>query len=148
MSRRTMAKRIAEWGWTRDPAIDDPAGREIEPDDTPVSDEVGPDPALPGSDDLASRLRRLLAHRVALLERELVAAEGVDSEKNARALALNVRTLAVLDGLLARPDGDATTDDDEGPPRSLAELRDELRRHLERIADERDGELRGEPDEG
>ena len=145
MSRRTMGKRVAEWGWTHGPDGDGEPGPEPEHDDP---GEPAGGTARPGSDDLAARLRRLLAHRVAMLERELVAAEGVDAEKNARALALNVRTLAVLDGLLARPDGDATTDDDEGPPRSLAELRDELRRHLERIASERDRELRGEPDEG
>jgi hypothetical protein len=89
----------------------------------------------PGRETLKARLRRLVAHRIAVLEHETMSGAAVDPEANARAIELNARTLATIEKL----DGEAELCPrcyDEPPERSLSELRDELRRRLERMADE------------
>ena len=96
---------------------------------------------------LKARLRRLVAHRIAILEHETMSGVAVDPEANARAIELNARTLATIEKL----NGEAELCpqcSDEPPARSLAELRDELRRHLERIADEEHAALGRPPFRG
>lgn len=89
----------------------------------------------PGSrDSLKARLKRLVEHRIGLLEQEAMAGIAVDPDANARAIELNARTLVTIERLgEAEP---CPTCSAGGPSRSLAELRDELRGHLMRIWDE------------
>jgi hypothetical protein len=98
------------------------------------------------SDPLAS-IARLTPQHVAAVDRALASGNAADLERHARALATHVRTLASMQKMqAARPE--EPEPDDEPPPRSLAELRDELRRHLERVQAEEwsDRELCGDPD--
>jgi hypothetical protein len=93
-----------------------------------------------GPADLAghlARLERLTSQSIAALEVALGEGRAADPERGARALATHVRTLASLAKLQAGLEGEPTRDD-EPPARSLSELRDDLRRHLERIQDEED----------
>lgn len=97
-----------------------------------------------GEGQLERRLARLLAERIAELEDRAAPGRSPDPDATARALALNVRTLATLRRTTAAPldagareagqEHHAATD--EPPPRSLAALRDELYGHLHRIRDE------------
>jgi hypothetical protein len=89
-----------------------------------------------GRETLKARLRRLVAHRIAMLEHESMSGAAIDPEANARAIELNARTLATIEKL----NGEAELCPkcrDEPPPRSLNELRDELRRHLTRVMEQR-----------
>jgi hypothetical protein len=80
-------------------------------------------------------LERVASRSIFALERELASGEAVDPERAARALATQVRTLGSLQKLHDEHVEEPQSDD-EPPPRTLAELRDELRRHLERISEE------------
>jgi hypothetical protein len=86
-------------------------------------------------ESLKARLRRLVEHRIAVLEHETMSGLAVDPEANARAIELNARTLATIEKLNGEAEP-CPVCRDQPPGRSLNELRDELRRHLERIADE------------
>ena len=84
---------------------------------------------------LKARLQRLVEHRVGILEHEAMAGIAVDAATVAVAIERNARTLAALEKL----DGEAALCPQcagEPPARSLSELRDELRRHLERVHEE------------
>ena len=84
--------------------------------------------------DHIARLERLAAGHMAALERG--AGRVGDPEAAARAAAIYARTLETLQKLKARL-AEEPKPDDQGPPaRSLAELRDELRRHLVRVCGE------------
>jgi hypothetical protein len=103
----------------------------------------GPGQVLAGQ---VATLERVASRSIFALERTLASGEVADPERAARALATHVRTLGTLrklrDEHLEEPPSD-----DEPPPRTLAELRDELRSHLGRIRSERGTrELSGEAD--
>ncbi|WP_375460771.1 hypothetical protein [uncultured Enterovirga sp.] len=84
---------------------------------------------------LKQRLRRLVEHRIALLEHEAMAGVAVDIDANARAIDLNARTLVTIEQLGGEPE--PCPHCSGGPPtRSLSELRDELYGHLARIQGE------------
>jgi hypothetical protein len=80
-------------------------------------------------------LERATSRSVLALDRALAAGKAADPERAARALASHVRTLGSIQKLQAAC-AEEPERDDETPPRTLAELRDELRRHLERISEE------------
>jgi hypothetical protein len=83
-------------------------------------------------ESLKVRLRRLVEHRIAVLEHETMSGLAVDPEANARAIELNARTLATIEKLSGEAEP-CPVCRDQPPARSLNELRDELRRHLERV---------------
>ena len=97
------------------------------------------------SDPLSS-IARLTPQHVAAVDRALASGNAANLERHARALATHVRTLASMQKLQAGR-AEEPEPDDEPPPRSLNELRDELRRHLERIrVEQRERRLCGDPD--
>ncbi len=122
---RALAKR---YGWVRRRNFGDAAGGV---------------PALPGPGQVLAAqfatLERVASRSIFALESALASGEAADPERAARALATHVRTLGGLQKLQATGVEEPQTDD-EPPPRSLGELRDELRRHLERISLEDEGE--------
>lgn len=98
---------------------------------------------------LAARMARLVAHNMTALEGRLAAGRAGDPETAARALAVHARMLAGLDKLQSGKGEDVAVADSAPPSRSLAELRDELGRHLERIRlEERDRQLPGDAEPG
>jgi hypothetical protein len=142
---RTIASVLAEFGVSRSTFY-----RRLPRTDGPV--RARPDPALlagrgsapveeseAGPVDLAAlaaRMARLIARTMGALERKVGAGQAGDPEKAARALALHARMLSELRKLESGKEEGPGGDDDEPPPRSLGELRDELRGHLERIREE------------
>jgi hypothetical protein len=99
-----------------------------------------------GTSGQLAQLRRISARTVAELEAELSTREAADPERTARALATHVRLIGHLQKLQAEK-AEEPEPHDEPRPRTLAELRDELRRHLERIrVEQRARGLRGEPE--
>ncbi|NNM72274.1 hypothetical protein [Enterovirga aerilata] len=153
VGRATLYRWFHAWGWPlRKPMRSRAAGQNGAPVFRPAGQEAGAGPiaAAPGEPpagagwqpatgrvSLKVRLRRLVEHRIAVLEHETMSGAAIDPEANARAIELNARTLATIEKL----DGEADLCPncrDEPPARSLNELRDELRRHLERIAGEED----------
>ena len=78
-------------------------------------------------------MERFIAGRIAAYE----ASSGEDSEpeRTARTVSHYARALGLVRGYLRELEEERRRDD-EPPARSLSELRDELRRHLERIWDE------------
>jgi hypothetical protein len=149
VGKATLYRWFHEWGWplrkpmrSRDKAAKGApvlriAGERAGPPFLPAGDAAAAAEwrPPPGRETLKARLRRLVAHRIAILEHETMSGAAVDPEANARAIELNARTLATIEKL----DGEAELCPhcrDEPPARSLSELRDELRRRLERMADE------------
>ena len=104
-------------------------------------DFVLPDPAGIASAGVAgqlARLERLASQSIAALEGAAASGQATDPERVARALATHVRTQAQLNKLQSERH-EEPADADEPPPRTLAELRDELREHFARIQDEEEG---------
>ena len=129
---RALAKR---YGWVRRRNFGVAAGG--------VSAPPGPGQILATQ---VATLERVASRTIFALERAMASGEAADPERAARALATHVGTLGRLQKLQAAS-AEEHQSDDEPPPRSLGELRDELRRHLERVwVEERDRELRDEPD--
>ncbi len=97
---------------------------------------------------LASDMERFVADRIAALKQDAATGRDRDGERTAREIAHYTRSLTTLRGYRGTlPRDDARGAPDGAPPRDLGELRDELRRHLERIwAEERTARLRGAPD--
>ncbi len=97
---------------------------------------------------LASDMERFVADRIAALKQAAASGRDQDGERTAREIAHYTRSLTTLRGYRGTlPGDDAAGAPDGAPPRDLGELRDELRRHLERIwSEERTSRLRGEPD--
>ncbi len=104
--------------------------------------EAGPYGWRPAArEPLKLRLQRLVEHRIALLEHEAMAGVAVDPDANARAIEVNARTLVTIERLGGEAEP-CPRCSGEGPTRSLPQLRDELRGHLQRIRAEgraRDG---------
>jgi hypothetical protein len=167
VGKATLYRWFHEWGWplrkpmrSRDKAAKGAPVLRIAGEGAGLPAPAGGETAAPaewrppaGRETLKARLRRLVAHRIAILEHETMSGAAIDPEANARAIELNARTLATIEKL----DGEAELCPrchDEPPARSLSELRDELRRHLYRIADEEGDEAEqmplpadGEPDQ-
>lgn len=97
---------------------------------------------------LASDMERVVADRIAALKRDAASGRRRDGERTAREIAHYTRSLTTLRGYRGTlPRDDAAGAPGGDPPRDLGELRDELRRHLERIwEEERASRLRGRPD--
>ncbi|WP_133772276.1 hypothetical protein [Enterovirga rhinocerotis] len=80
-------------------------------------------------------MERFIASRIAAYERAALAGTDDEPERTARTVGHYARALSLIRAYMAEIEKDR--EDDAGPPaRSLAELRDELRRHLERLWDE------------
>lgn len=131
------------------------ARRQIAPSRPPLPGKAAPERIADSS--VTERLERLLLARIADLEDRPVPRRLSDPERLARALASHVRTLAALRRLeAANPAGREVrnapraggqeSDEPDRPVRSLAELRDELGRHLERIRLEERARRGLEPD--
>ena len=90
------------------------------------------------------RLNRLLAGGIATLEAQLASGIDPDPDRTARRLAQLVRMRVALRRGGAGPDDDVDSDPAEEPPaRSLQDLRDQLRQHLEALRQERRHRGRG-----
>lgn len=87
----------------------------------------------PGLTPVGERLERLVVRRMELIEDELSGPDR-DPERASRELATLAKTLKSARDLGSAPGGEGRADE---PERPLAELRDELLRHLERIRAER-----------
>ncbi|WP_246736121.1 hypothetical protein [Enterovirga aerilata] len=140
--RGTIVRLAQRCGWPK--RREASAALRRPPAKTDEADELDPSGQL-------ARLNRISARTIAGLDAELSAGETKDPERTARALATHVRTLGSLKKLQAERSQEPEADD-EPPPRTLAELRDELRRHLERICEEEeddcDPDLRGDAEPG
>jgi hypothetical protein len=88
----------------------------------------------PGRAPIGQRLERMVVRRMELIEEEAASGVAVDPERASRALATLAKTLKSARDLGSTPGGEGRVDE---PERPLAELRDELLRHLERIRAER-----------
>jgi hypothetical protein len=148
IGRRTFARRRAVWGWpARRMAVAETRGeitRRLPGLDASLSAVVplsvleansGPD----GSVDFACVARDL--RRLLLGQLQALAPEPGDLDRTARTLLTIPKTVDAIQAL-ERLQGSAAHDDsesadaDELPPRSLEELRQELARHLDRLAEE------------
>ncbi len=146
VGRSTLYRWFHAWEWPlRKPMRSRAGGSKVAPVFRPVPQGFPEAAALPNGaeaggfsrparrpESLKVRLRRLVEHRIAVLEHETMSGLAIDPEANARAIELNARTLATIEKL----NGEAEPCPicrDEPPARSLSELRDELRRHLERV---------------
>lgn len=157
VGRATLYRWFHAWNWplrkpmrSRPQARQDPppfvagaapsAGRAAVAAGRPALAEAGWQPGRRESPKL--RLKRLVEHRIAILEHEAMTGVAVDPEVNARAIELNARTLVTIERL-SDPEPCPRCSDGR-PPRSIAELRDELHAHLHRIRRE-ERERRGVP---
>ncbi len=141
VGRSTLYRWFHSWGWPlRKPMRSRAGGRKDAPVFRPIPQAPAEAAAQPSGaarparrpESLKVRLRRLVEHRIAVPEHETMSGLAIDPEANARAIELNARTLATIEKL----NGEAEPCPicrDEPPARSLSELRDELRRHLERV---------------
>ena len=89
-----------------------------------------------GPADLARWLRGIVVRRIALLESGAAGRER-DPERSARTLASLTRTLVQLSAIAPpEPAPQECLHGTDRPPRSVDELRDELRRHMLRLRQE------------
>lgn len=164
MSVAAVYERRNAWGWLGRRKV--AASRVVAPDAplpdthrTPLTPQARPNRSrratarkAPMSDRdraaLASDMERVVADRIAALKRDAASGRDRDGERTAREIAHYTRSLTTLRGYRGTlPRDDAGRAPDGDPPRDLGELRDELRRHLERIwEEERSCRLPGEPD--
>jgi transcriptional regulator with XRE-family HTH domain len=122
MSRTTLSRRLRSWGWPERKAATARAAMAAE--SAPAAASAG----RPDLDDQALRLERLVAGRIDGLERQAAGGHDPHPERTDRRLVQLERLLAQL---RKRRGHDGEPDD--SPARSVAELRDDLLRHLERI---------------
>lgn len=160
MSVAAVYERRNAWGWpgrrkvasSGSPAPDaPPPGAPPTPQDRPNRSRRASARKAPMSDRdraaLASDMERVVADRIAALKRDAASGRDRDGERTAREIAHYTRSLTTLRGYRGTLPRDAGRAPDGDPPRDLGELRDELRRHLERIwEEERSRRLPGEPD--
>lgn len=143
VGRATLYRWFHAWNWPlRKPMRSRPQGRH----DAPVFRPGGPGESgasgseqpsatapLPARrDSLKTRLKRLVEHRIAVLEHEAMSGIAVDPEANAVAIERNARTLVTIERLGGEAEP-CPHCGGGGPTRSLSELRDELHGHLQRI---------------
>lgn len=149
---RTFRSRIHEWNWpvrlrrrkrpiltddvasdvVMDAALNEGAGAEVSGVVPPGPAPCTPVTAVQGAANLASlalRLERLVARRIDQLEAEALAGRDRDPDGTDRRLVQLERLLAQL----AKRRGLDHPDDGEPPARSVAELRDALLDHLDRV---------------
>jgi HAMP domain-containing protein len=127
MRPRTFHARRREWGWPSRAAGARPAGSAVVAPEMALAEPV---PFGAGLAALALRLERRVARRLDRLEAEAAAGRDRDPDGTDRRLLQLERLLAQL-GKRRGQDGSL---DELGPPaRSVAELRDELLRHLEAV---------------
>ncbi len=146
VARGTLYRWFHLWGWPLRKPMRSRARRQRGPvfaaagaavAGRPEAGAGGPEAGATGwrtvpRESLKLRLRRLVEHRIALLEHEAMAGVAVDPDANARAIELNARTLVTIERLGGEPEPCPTCSDGR-PTRSLVELRDELFGHLHRI---------------
>jgi hypothetical protein len=141
INRGTIVNLARKCGWPKRRAASAALRR-------PASPTPEPNEREGANQDPLALLDRISARAIASLDADLSAGRSPDPERAARAVSIHVRTQQSLKKLQdARAEEPQV--DDEPPPRSLSELRDELRRHLERIRSERRSrELRGHAEPG
>lgn len=161
VGRATLYRWFHAWGWPlRKPMRSRPRGRHDAPAFRPGGEPGavrtkpadGEAPAATASqlalrDSLKTRLKRLVEHRIAVLEHEAMTGVAIDPEANAVAIERNARTLVTIERLGGSEPEPCPHCGGGKPARSLQELRDSLRAHLVRICGERDGVVEDE-DEG
>lgn len=108
------------------------------------ADRLAPTPDLPTDRAATGRaMERFIAARVAHFEVEALAGRDRDPERTARTVSHYARALTLVRGYLQEVEKERRADESVRPPaRSLTELRDQLRRHLDRLRDEA-GDARG-----
>lgn len=92
--------------------------------------------AEPDRRAMGRAMERFIADRIAAFEADAAAGRDRDPERTARTVSHYARALSLVRGYLVQIEKDQPVDAAERPPRSLSELRDELRRHLDRLWDE------------
>lgn len=157
ISRRTLDRRIVEWGWTPRHAPRHATDRALvaaPPSQSPVSADAASAPA--NESDLrkanALRIQQLVATTLAAVEGVLAKVGPADeggAERSGRTLAAVARTLQEMSAI-AQPDDetppdDADHDDDFGP-RDIDEFRQELARRIRGIVEARRARVSGRAD--
>jgi hypothetical protein len=155
ISRRTLERRIAEWGWTPRSAprfATDRAVVALAPvAAAPVAALANADAGAAASNPVSPAARRAFAARIpSTVERGLSVVDRVldkvdpsnqsEAERSARTLAAVARTLHEM-AAFTKPDEVAPPDetDDDPVPGDLDELRLELARRLHALIDARSG---------
>ena len=156
VGRATLYRWFHAWGWPlRKPMRSRAKGKRNGPAFPLAAGQAGAgEPAAGGAGwrtaargSLALRLKRLVEHRIALLEHEAMSGVAVDLDANARAIELNARTLVTIERLGGEAEPCPTCSGDR-PARPLSQLRDELLAHLDRIRREERERAGRPPEEG
>jgi hypothetical protein len=121
----------------------------------PTPDATAPVLAQPMTDAArrrwAAAMESMVAGCLTALQRNRAAGSDGDPDRTAREIGHQTRTLQAIQAYRKALGPENVEESDEPPARSLDELRDELRRHLERIrTEERPRRIRGgvEPQRG
>jgi hypothetical protein len=126
-----------EWNWP--PRSEAMAAARADPGASDRGSDRGPDtpPATTSLRDAAASLALATRVRLNALIADQAAISHIDHDRTARTLAAYAKTLTIAQSLLEQEETDLHEPGaDEGAPRSLHELRDELAAHLERIVAE------------
>ena len=157
ISRRTLERRIAGWGWTPRSAprhATDRALVAVAPAVPTVSGDAG-GAVHPGSPAarlaLAARIHNTVARGLDAVDRVLDKVGPADeggAERSARTLAAVARTLREIAPLTKPDEGTPPDDADDDPvPRDLDEFRRELARRIRGFIEARQAGADGIPDE-
>ena len=129
MLPRTFRSRRQTWGWPLRRVRRAPASDAAQAAAGATTPNIAP-PLRAGLAAQALRLERLVARRIDHLEAEAAAGRDRDPDNTDRRLVQLERLLAQLG---KRRGQDGEPDESSPPARSVAELRDELLRHLENV---------------
>jgi hypothetical protein len=161
ISRRTLERRIHEWGWTPRSAPRLAADRALTGVEPPANVESKPAAAASLSAaarmELAARIQNTVERGLDAVDRVLDKVGPADeggAERSARTLAAIARTLHAM-AAIAEPESEATPPDetdDDPVPRDIDEFRRELTRRIRgfiearrnggsRLRDERESEM-------
>ena len=148
MSRRTLARRIVEWGWTPRSAprhVTDralvaaaPAVAVVNAAPGDADDSLAPEARTAAN---AARIQKIVKRGLDAVERVLDKVGPADeggAERSARTLAAVARTLQEM-AAITKPDEGAPPDeaDDDPIPRDIDEFRNELARRIHALIDAR-----------
>jgi hypothetical protein len=145
VSRTTLTRRVAEWGWLRRSPARQLTERAVVAT-APAATAIAPASRL----DLAARILTVAERSLAAVDRVLAKvgpADEAGAERSARTLAAVARSLREMT-VLTRPQELMPPDDaDDDPiPRDIDEFRRELARRIHALVDARTGERSGNPD--
>jgi hypothetical protein len=153
---RGLRRAAGKLGWHERPvatmadARESLARRAAKAASRPQPDPTAPVDALPMTDAArrrwAAAMETMVAECMTALQRSRAASPDPDPDRTAREIGHHTRTLQAIQAYRKALGPDVHETGDEPPARSLDELRDELRRHLERIrTEERSLRLRRGP---